>query len=202
VDLLLVRHAEPIRIDPGLDAPADPPLTPRGLEQAARLADWLVAEGVDHVVVSPKRRSLETAAPLATALGVDAEVVVDLREYDAEADEYIPVEHMRAAKDDRWFAMIEGRWEDYGGEPVSSFRARVVPCLERLVARFPGGRVAVVSHGGVINVYLAHVLGIHRAIWFDPAYTSISRVVAARSGERSVHTLNETAHLVARREAP
>jgi broad specificity phosphatase PhoE len=202
VDLILVRHAEPIRVDPGLGTPADPPLTARGHEQAARLAQWLVAEGVDHVVVSPKRRSLETAAPLAAALGVDAEVVVDLREYDAEADEYIPVEHMRAAKDDRWFAMIEGRWEDYGGEPVSSFRARVVPCLEALVERFPGGRVAVVSHGGVINVYLAHVLGIAQAIWFDPAYTSISRVAAARSGERSVHTLNETAHLVAKREAP
>ncbi|MGH9024527.1 MAG: histidine phosphatase family protein [Acidimicrobiia bacterium] len=201
MDLLLVRHAEPIRIDPGLGTPADPHLTDRGGEQSARLAEWLGAEGVDHVAVSPKRRSIETATPLATTLGIDIEVLPDLREYDAEADEYIPVEQMRAAKDDRWFAMIEGRWEDYGGEPVASFRARVVPCLEALIDRFPGGRVAVISHGGVINVYLADLLGIELPIWFDPEYTSISRVAAARSGQRSVLTVNETAHLFARREA-
>jgi 2,3-bisphosphoglycerate-dependent phosphoglycerate mutase len=200
MDLLLVRHAEPVRIDPGLGVPADPPLTERGHEQAARLADWLAAEGIDHVVTSPKRRSVETAAPLASALGLEVEVLDDLREYDADADEYIPVEHMRAAKDDRWFAMIEGRWEEYGGEPVHTFRARVVPSIEQLVERHPGGRVVVVSHGGIINIYLADMLGIEPPMWCHPEYTSISRVAAARSGERSLVTLNETAHLVARRE--
>jgi probable phosphoglycerate mutase len=202
VQLLLVRHAEPVRIDPGLGTPADPHLTDRGHEQAERLADWLAADAVDHVITSPKRRAIETATPLADALGITAEVVDDLREYDADADEYIPVEHMRAAKDDRWFAMIEGRWEDYGGEPVHAFRARVLPCIESLVNRYPGRRVAVVCHGGLINVYIAEVLGLDSPLWFHPEYTSISRVEAARGGERSLVTLNETAHLVARRETP
>jgi probable phosphoglycerate mutase len=202
VQLLLVRHAEPVRIDPGRGMPADPHLTDRGHEQAARLADWLAAEAVDHVITSPKRRAIETATPLADALGITAEVVDDLREYDSDADEYIPVEHMRAAKDDRWFAMIEGRWEDYGGEPVHTFRARVLPCIDSLVSRYPGRRVAVVCHGGLINVYTARVLGLDSPLWFHPEYTSISRVEAARGGERSLITLNETAHLVARRETP
>jgi 2,3-bisphosphoglycerate-dependent phosphoglycerate mutase len=57
--------------------------------------------------------------------------------------------------------------------------------------------VAAVCHGGVINVYLAALLGLERHLWFEPGYTSISRVAAARTGERSVVTLNETAHLVA-----
>jgi probable phosphoglycerate mutase len=52
----------------------------------------------------------------------------------------------------------------------------------------------------VINVYLAALLGLERHLWFEPAYTSVSRVAAARSGPRSVVTLNETAHLVGSRD--
>jgi 2,3-bisphosphoglycerate-dependent phosphoglycerate mutase len=53
----------------------------------------------------------------------------------------------------------------------------------------------VVCHGGVINFYMAHVIRVDRRVFFEPAYTSINRVLAARSGERSVQSLNEVAHL-------
>ena len=71
----------------------------------------------------------------------------------------------------------------------------------RVDVRIEGGRVAAVCHGGVINVYVAALLGLERHLWFEPGYTSISRVAAARTGERSVVTLNETAHLVATMDA-
>ncbi|HLM17945.1 MAG TPA: histidine phosphatase family protein [Acidimicrobiia bacterium] len=106
-----------------------------------------------------------------------------------------------ATRDHRWRAMIEGRWEELGGEPPDEFRARIVPCVDAVIDRFPGGRVAAVCHGGVINVYVAALLGLERHLWFEPGYTSITRVAAARSGERSVVTLNETAHLVATLDA-
>ena len=98
--------------------------------------------------------------------------------------------------------MVEGRWEDFGGENPAVFRARLVPCFDAIVAAHPGGRVAVVCHGGVINVFLAVVLGLDRHLWFEPDYTSISRVAAARTGQRSLLSLNETAHLRARKEVP
>ncbi len=204
MELLLIRHGEPVRVAPGESGggPVDPPLTPHGRAQTERLAAWLAAEPVDHVVTSPLRRATETAAPLADAHGVEAEVLDGLLEYDARADHYIPAEELRVTRDERWVAMIEGRWEDFGGERPDLFRARIVPCLDALIGRFPGGRVAAVCHGGVINVYLAHLLGIDRHLWFEPAYTSINRVAASRDGYRSVTTLNETAHLVAIRETP
>ena len=68
-----------------------------------------------------------------------------------------------------------------------------------MIERNPSKRVVVFTHGGVINVYLAHVLGISSALWFHPEYTSISRVLAAIGGTRSVGTVNETAHLYATR---
>jgi probable phosphoglycerate mutase len=101
---------------------------------------------------------------------------------------------MKAAKDERYLAMIEGRLEDFDTDPLA-FQAGVVAAVERVVARHARQRVAVVCHGGVINAYVGHVLGIERVLFFEPKYTSVSRVLAASTGERSVLTLNETAHL-------
>jgi broad specificity phosphatase PhoE len=179
----------------------DPHLTARGLDQAERLSTWLAAEPVHHVVSSPLRRASETAQPLAEAHGLVVETIAGLREWDAGADHYIPMEELRETKDDRWQAMVEGRWEDYGGENPERFRERIVPTLDAVVEAHPGETVVVVSHGGVINVYLGALLGLSRHLWFDPEYTSISRVRAARSGERSLTSLNETAHLYAKRES-
>lgn len=202
MELLLIRHAEPVRIGPGTAAgPADPHLTERGRVQAHRLAVWLGADPIDAVLSSPLLRARETAEPVGRALGLDVEVVDGLMEYDAQSDFYIPVEELRETRDHHWTAMIEGRWDEVGGEPPERFRARIVPCVDAIIDRFPGGTVAAVCHGGVINVYLAALLGLERHLWFHPEYTSISRVAAARTGERSVVTLNETAHLVATRDA-
>jgi len=201
MELLLIRHAEPVRIASGkVDGPADPGLTDRGAEQAQRLAAWLAAEPIDVVVTSPLRRARETAAPLAVALGIEPVVDPGVSEYDADSDEYIPIEELRAAKDDRWFATIEGRWDDAGGVNPLEFQQSVVPALDAIAAGAPGARVAVVCHGGVINVYLAHVLGLATPLWFHPEYTSTSRVLVSRGGQRSVSSVNELAHLVGTRD--
>lgn len=202
MDLLLARHAEPERVAPGsASTPADPVLTERGREQAERLARWLRHEPIDAVLTSPLRRARETADVVGDALGIAVEVVGGLEEYDARSNSYIPVEELRETKDHHWRAMIEGRWEEFGGEDPDTFRARVVPVVDAIIGRFPGGRVVAVCHGGVINVYLAALLGMERHLWFEPGYTSITRVAAARTGERSLVTLNETAHLVATLDA-
>jgi probable phosphoglycerate mutase len=204
VDLLLVRHAEPVRVAPGETggAPVDPELTAAGRDQAARLGAWLAAEPVHHVVSSPLRRATETAAPIAAAHGLAVEILPELREYDADADHYIPVEELRETKDERWRAMVEGRWQDYGGEEPDRFRDRIVPVVNALIDAHPRETVVAVCHGGVINVYLGALLGLEHHLWFDPAYTSLSRVRAARGGPRSLASLNETGHLLGERSTP
>ena len=74
-------------------------------------------------------------------------------------------------------------------------RRQVAAALERIVGAHPGGRVAIVCHGGVVNAWAAHVLGLEPTLFFQPGYTSVSRFLAAGSGERSILSLNETAHL-------
>ena len=204
MELLLVRHAEPFRVAAGdVAGPADPGLSDRGHAQAERLAAWLAGEQIGAVVTSPLRRARETAARVAAAIGLAAVVDAGIAEYDATSDEYIPIEELRAAKDERWYATIEGRWADVGGVDPREFQRQVLPAMDALIDRYAGERVAVIAHAGVINVFLAHLLDIDRRLWFHPEYASISRVLAARGGARSVGSVNETAHLVATRdEAP
>lgn len=190
MELLLIRHAEPERVPEG-PRPADPGLTPAGRDQAAALATWLAPEPLDAVISSPLRRARETAEPIAVARGLVMEIDDDLAEYDREATSYIPVEELRATGDPRWHAMVEGRLPDLAGTDPEAFRRRVIAAIERTVAQYPGGRVAVVSHGGVINAYVGHILGIRRPLWFEPYYAAITRVEAGRSGARTLRTLNE-----------
>jgi probable phosphoglycerate mutase len=202
MELILVRHAEPVRIDSHETngAPADPGLTARGREQAARAAAWLAFEKIDALLVSPKLRAVETAAPIATACSLTPEEAPDLIEYDARSDHYIPIDELRASNDARFTAMVEGRWEEFGGEAPEVFQARIAGALDRIVAEHPGERVVAVCHGGVINIALALVAGLDRLLWFDPVYTSMSRIVASRAGIRSVGSINDTGHLIASRE--
>ena len=192
MQLWLIRHALPVRVE-GVAGGADPGLAEPGLDQARRLADWLADEPIEAVWSSPLRRAQETAGPLAAALGVEVRLDDDLAEWDREADSYIPLEELKAEGDPRWQELVDGTWA--GDDQGAAFAARLLDAMERIIAAHPGGEVAVVCHGGVINVYLAHVLGLAEAMFFHPDYTSVSRVRAARSGARSIASINETGHL-------
>jgi hypothetical protein len=82
--IFLVRHAE--KVDPYPEAPGDPPLSDAGRLRAGRLAQILAPARITRVLSSDLRRTRETAAPLAAALGLEVEL------YDAGAlEELLPV---------------------------------------------------------------------------------------------------------------
>jgi probable phosphoglycerate mutase len=105
------------------------------------------------------------------------------------------MEELKASGDPRWALVVRGEWPVRELSP-HEFRVAVVAEIETLVAAHGGGRIAIVCHGGVIAAYLTTILGIAEPHgFFYPNYTSIHRVAAARTGERTIVTLNETAHL-------
>jgi probable phosphoglycerate mutase len=189
VELLLVRHALPEMILEA-EGPADPGLTDVGRAQAARLADYLADQRIDRVVTSPLRRAVESIQPTVERLGLTALVHDDLAESDRHMRTYVPMEDLR--RDPQLAAIVERANVGIPHETPEEFRTRVVSALESIVIGNPGERVAVMSHGGVINAYLAHILGLPRDIFFEPRYVSISRVLASRRGHRNIETLNET----------
>ncbi len=199
MELLLVRHALPVRREVS-EGVADPELSEAGHAQATLLAQYLASEHLHAVYASGLRRAQQTADPVVAERDLDVVIDDDVSEYDRDSPEYVPVEELKATNDPRWQKMLDGEWD--GPEPQEVFHKRVVDAVERIVGEHRGERVAVVCHGGVINAYLTHILRLGELgdpAWargfFYPNYTSIHRVAAASSGERSVVTINETSHL-------
>ena len=195
MELVLVRHALPVRIDATPDGgAADPGLSERGRAQAERVVQALAGDDVTAVYTSPLLRARETASPLAVALGMEPEVLPGIAEFDSGEGSYVPVEELKAAGDPRWERLARGDLYSVGVDPVA-FRARVVQALEDVAARHPGGRAVLFTHAGALNAAAGHVLERQQAIWFAPAYCSITRLGFARDGRRGVVSLNETGHV-------
>lgn len=193
MELLLIRHALPVRREVATGA-ADPELSAEGLQQAVHLAEYLATERLDAVYASPLQRARQTAQPVAERQEVEIRIAEGVAEWDRHAPDYVPVEELKATNDPRWQAMVAGEW--LSEEPQHEFAERVVSTIEDIVSTHRSQRVAIVCHGGVINHYLAHILGLDSTNgFFYPNYTSIHRVAAASSGERSIVTVNETTHL-------
>jgi 2,3-bisphosphoglycerate-dependent phosphoglycerate mutase len=194
VELLLIRHGLPVRREVS-NGPADPELAPEGHAQAEHMANYLSTERIDAIYTSPLRRASETAVPLARVFGLTAVVEDDVAEYDRHSSEYVPIEELKATGDPRFHELTSGLGD--GLDDVDEFRTRVMSALDRIIDDHPSQTVAVVCHGGVINLFLASILGVPMEPpgFFYPNYTSINRVAASRSGVRSLVTINETAHL-------
>lgn len=193
MELILIRHGLPHAVQNDDGTPADPPLTERGHQQAARMADWLSREPIERLYSSPMLRARQTAAPLAARLSTEPAVDPRLAEFDRDHTSYVPLEELRRTDYPRWLALMNTGW--YSDMDPVEFKSQVVSAFEEIIADNPSGRVAVVCHGGVINVWAAHVLNIERLLFFPPDYTSVNRFRASRQGARGVVSLNETGHL-------
>jgi probable phosphoglycerate mutase len=192
MELILIRHGLPEHIMTDDGSPADPPLSETGHQQAQLMAEWLEDKHIDFLYSSPMQRAFQTAEPLSKAKNLERELREGVAEYDRHADHYIPVEELKKFDYDRWLRLMRGEVDDID---FPAFCKTVVSTMNEIIDAHPGKTVAVVCHGGVINVWTAHVLGMELRMFFSPIYTSINRYMAASSGERSLITLNEHSHL-------
>ena len=112
MQLLLVRHALPLRSEPGQGA--DPDLADEGQAQAARLPDALARFPITRLVSSPQRRAFQTAEPVAAARGLDIEIDDRFAEYDRDLPVYIPIEQIRAENPQEWARMAPGASAQHG----------------------------------------------------------------------------------------
>ncbi len=201
--LLLIRHGEAdfasndMRATPrGLQW--DPPLSERGREQAELLARrLLLMEPPTAVYSSPFRRARETIAPYAERAGVRVELEEDLGEAFVGEWENRSFEEILATDEDlaRRFREQEPMWSMApGAESTDGLRRRVVGAVEAILARHPAGNLFVVAHGGVINAYVGHVLGLEQEMFFLPENTSLNSVIC-EGGARRVRFLNDVRHL-------
>ncbi|MFI4974133.1 MAG: histidine phosphatase family protein [Caulobacterales bacterium] len=187
MELVLIRHGLPIRSE----ATDDPPLSQEGHDQARRVAAQLARERIDAVYASTMRRAVQTAEPFAAVGGHEVQLHGGIVEFDRGSGAYVPMEELKRENYEAWKAFVDG---GYGME-IGEFQKLVVDSLEEIIRDNTSRRVAVFCHGGVINVWTAHILGMQPRLFFEPGYTSVHRYMCARSGERNLVSLNDLAHL-------
>ena len=193
MEIVLVRHGLPMRVETKDGAAANPSLSRIGLAQADQASDWLVAIDIDAIYSSPLQRARETAAPFAKRSGLKIGIEDGVSEFDRDSSTYIPMEELKAQDYEAWKAFVDGGYGD--DVDVLSFQATVVRGIESIIDRHPGERVAVFCHGGVVNMWASHVLETPPRLFINVGYASVSRFLCASTGERSLVSLNETQHL-------
>ncbi|HEY8815138.1 MAG TPA: histidine phosphatase family protein [Candidatus Dormibacteraeota bacterium] len=178
----------------------DPPLSDEGRRQAARLGLRLAGRTFAGIYTSDLRRAAETAQLVGRAVGVDATPMAELREIYLGQWEGLRTEELAARFPEAWASWTdEPDWDLVpGGERSVAFEARVGAALDSLFERHAQGDVLVVTHGGVIQIALHHVVGRPgRGIFpFRIQNASVS-VLERRNGRVVVSGVNDIGHLEA-----
>jgi probable phosphoglycerate mutase len=161
--LIFLRHGEtPHTLEKRFSGSGgdDPGLSEAGRLQAEAAAEYLSRTGgIDAIVVSPLRRTRETAAVVAERLGLDPVVDDGWREV-AFGD-----------WDGHTFAEVQQKWPDAlnawlestavappGGESFDTCARRARSARDAILARYPGQTVLVVTHVTPIKLMVRSVL--------------------------------------------
>lgn len=200
-EIVLVRHGQQDIVPGGPHRDTiDPPLSAIGRAQAAAVGVRFSTETFDALYASPYRRALETGRAIGAHHGIEPIVRDDLRE--VEIFRSLPAGQTlldRYGEDYmlglRTRMIRERRWDVYpDSERSFDFRQRVVNQIEAIIHAHPAQRVVIACHAGVINAYLAHVVGTDADMWFHPRHTAVN-VVWAAAGGRSLRSINDATHL-------
>jgi probable phosphoglycerate mutase len=207
----LVRHGESVsNLEGRVQGQEDVELSPLGHRQAEAVAAWsrtTLASGtasITEVWASPLRRARDTAARIATALGLPLSIDDRLRELHAGV-----FQGYLWADLEQQFPEAVARWRsgdvEYaipGGESRAQLAARGRDVLESLAARAVAGMI-IVAHGGILTAALGSLVGprhpllaaaAERPFTRLPALGNCSVTVVEWPGPTLV-SFNETGHL-------
>ena len=205
--LHFIRHADAVP-DAGYALDSDSGydvlnLSAKGRAQADALAERLLATTeLAAIYASPTLRARETAEAIARATGLGVRLDARIREVylgDESVAEVAPEDRARVVRERLAMladiALRDGSWAAVPGvEPTAEVRARMLAAVDDILAAHASGHVAIVSHAGSINAYLASVLGIPRDFFFPIGNTSLNSV-RVTEGRPMLLRLNDTAHL-------
>jgi 2,3-bisphosphoglycerate-dependent phosphoglycerate mutase len=153
--IIAIRHGETSwNVDTRIQGQLDIPLSANGRWQAERLAEALRDEPIKAIYASDLVRAWETAEYVSRATGVALTKEIGLRERgfgDFEGKTFAEIEALLPDQSMRW-RRRDPDFAPNGGESLVALRARVVEAAQRLAAQHPGEQIALVGHGGVMDV--------------------------------------------------
>ena len=196
---LLVRHGRTATT--GKVLPGRAPglhLSDKGRDQAARAAERLAGLAKPPVAVyaSPLERAVETAKPIAAALGCRVRVDRGLLECDFGEWTGARLSTLRRRRQWRTVLLQPSTFRFPGGESFAEMQTRMVGALDRLADAHRGQSFVAVSHADPIKAAVAATAGIPLDL-FQRLVVSPCSVTALLRGEGALNVLcvNATAGL-------
>jgi probable phosphoglycerate mutase len=200
--IYFVRHGEtamtPMRRFSG-DGPIDPELTAEGVQQAGNVAAEMLKISPEVLISSPLKRALATAEAISARLKIGFEVDEIWKECSfglwdgmsvAEVKEQFPAEYAM------WVSTSS--YAPPGGESYDETMARALQGILSLAAEYPGKKICVVTHNGIIKTALAAAIKAEPSVIFnlDLSPGSISSISLWPSdGLMAIRSTNERGHL-------
>lgn len=200
---VLLRHGEtPLTPEKRFSGSGgtDPALSAAGRRQAEATAAALAARGtIQAVVSSPLRRCRETAGAVADRLGLEVRIEEGLRETDFGAWEGLTFAEVRERHPDdldAWLGSAKVA-PTGGGESFATVARRVAVARDKLLARYAGKTVLVVTHVTPVKTLVRLALGAPPESLFrmELSAASLSVVAYYSDGNASLRLLNDTSHL-------
>lgn len=199
--ILVIRHGQTDwNVQGRLQGHTDIPLNAEGRAQAEQLRLALVGEPLDAVYTSDLSRAHDTARGVAEATGAALAVHRGLRERAFgrfEGVSFSELDRQWPEPAARWRRREPGFAPPDGGESLQDFYVRCVATATELASRHPGGSIALVAHGGVLDsLYRAATrVALDAPRSWVVANASINRLLFTDSGF-SLVGWNDDAHLL------
>jgi probable phosphoglycerate mutase len=200
--IYFVRHGEtvltPTRKFSGTGA-LDPELMQEGLDQADLVAEEAVKLGAEILIASPLQRTRQTAEAISRTTGL--EIIFDEAWFELSFGSWDgkSIEEVKEEDPDAYQAWLNSTaYAPGGGESYDEASVRIEEALEKLVAGYPGKKIIVVTHNGVIKTAIKLAMGAPAEAVFhiDATPCSISSIsIWPSDGLRAVRSVNERGHL-------
>jgi probable phosphoglycerate mutase len=200
--IYFVRHGEtiltPQRKFSGTGS-LDPELMQEGLDQADLVAEECAKLGAEILIASPLNRTRQTAEAISRTTGL--EIIFDKAWYELSFGDWDgrSIEEVREQEPDQYQSWINSSsYAPPGGESYDEASIRIEEALEKLVAEYPGKKIIVVTHNGVIKTAAKIAVGGPRDAVFhmDATPCSLSSIsIWPSDGLRALRSFNERGHL-------
>lgn len=196
--VVLVRHGETDwNVEGRIQGHLDISLNPLGMAQAAAVGKRLAAESFDAIYSSDLQRAYSTALP---AAGDPVRITREprLRERHLGVLQGLNGEEALARQSAAW-RTFRSRDPDAaleGGESLGVFVRRTVDFVEEARRRSPGGRVLIVTHGGLLDAAYRHATGMPLSAPRDfPIYNASVNVLRHDGNRWRIDTWGDVSHL-------
>lgn len=200
--ICLVRHGETAwNAEKRIQGQIDISLNPAGLAQAEAAARWLSSQSVAALYSSDLQRAQQTAGCIAGVLGLSPHLLAAMRERRYGLFEGLTYSEARTRHPAHYHA-FETRQPDFalpqGGESLRQLYERVTVCLGEVAVRHPGQTVALVTHGGVLDIVNRFVRGNPLDLPRDFLIPNAGiNCITCAGGVWAIESWAETAHLLA-----